>query len=111
DAVAPGGPTTHPRRIPVWAALLSQRHATMRYRRLTYRYTLVVSDEPEWLSSESWHRERLALPSLPRWRPDTDVYETTGTVEILVDLAGVEQDDIEVQLFEDVVIVEGHRRL
>ena len=47
----------------------------------------------------------------PRWRPDADTYETATTVEIMVDLAGVEEDDLEVQLFEDVLVVEGRRRL
>jgi HSP20 family molecular chaperone IbpA len=28
-----------------------------------------------------------------------------------VELAGVDEDDFEVQLFEDVLVVEGHRRL
>ena len=46
-----------------------------------------------------------------RWQPDADVYETAGTVEILVDLAGVEDDDVEVQLFEDAVVIEGRRQL
>src|SRR5688572_25902875 len=83
----------------------------MRYRRLSYRYTLLVRDDPTWTATDTWYGERTALPSLPRWRPETDVYETTGTVEILVDLAGVAPDDIEVQLFDDGVIVEGHRQL
>jgi HSP20 family molecular chaperone IbpA len=30
---------------------------------------------------------------------------------MVVDLAGVEEDDFEVQLFEDVVLVEGRRQL
>ena len=29
----------------------------------------------------------------------------------MVDLAGVEEDDLEVQLFEDMLVVEGRRRL
>ena len=47
----------------------------------------------------------------PRWRPDADTYETATTVEVVVDLAGVEEDDFEVQLFEDMVVVEGRRHL
>jgi HSP20 family molecular chaperone IbpA len=47
----------------------------------------------------------------PRWRPDADVYETETAVEMLVDLAGVDEDDFEVQLFEDVLVVEGRRQL
>ena len=32
-------------------------------------------------------------------------------IEIVVDLAGVDEDDFEVQLFEDALVVEGRRRL
>src|SRR2546426_227221 len=46
-----------------------------------------------------------------RWRPDADLYETAGTIEIVVDLAGATEDDFEVQLFEDVLVVQGHRQL
>ena len=56
-------------------------------------------------------RSACACSCRPRWRPDADTYETATTVEILVDLAGVEEDDLEVQLFEDVLVVEGRRRL
>ena len=43
--------------------------------------------------------------------PTRDTYETATTVEIVVDLAGVDEDDFEVQLFEDALVVEGRRRL
>jgi HSP20 family protein len=52
---------------------------------------------------------RLLLPA--GWRPDADTYETATAVEIIVDLAGVDEDDFEVQLFEDALVVDGHRRL
>jgi HSP20 family protein len=44
------------------------------------------------------------------WRPDADVCETASSVEVVVDLAGMEEDDIEVQLFEDALVVEGQRQ-
>src|SRR5262249_17359937 len=47
----------------------------------------------------------------PRWQPDADTYETAATIEIVVELAGVDEDDFEVQLFEDALVVEGRRRL
>src|SRR5499427_8718846 len=46
-----------------------------------------------------------------RWRPDADIYETASAFEIVVDLAGVGDDDFEVQLFDDALVVEGQRRL
>jgi HSP20 family molecular chaperone IbpA len=58
-----------------------------------------------------WQSDRLRLLVQGRWRPDADIYETATTVEIVVDLAGVGEDDFEVQLFEDVLVVEGHRQL
>jgi HSP20 family protein len=39
-----------------------------------------------------------------------DTYETATAVEVVVDLAGVEEDDFEVQLFDDALVVEGHRQ-
>src|SRR5437868_6937536 len=47
----------------------------------------------------------------PRWAPDSDTYETARTIEVVVDLAGMDEDDFEVHLFEDALLVEGHRRL
>ena len=83
----------------------------MRYRHLSYRYTMVVRPGQTLPLGEIWQSDRLRLLVQPRWRPDADTYETATTVEILVDLAGVEEDDLEVQLFEDVLVVEGRRRL
>jgi HSP20 family protein len=83
----------------------------MRYRRLSYRYTMVVRPGQTSPLGDIWQSDRLRLLVQPRWRPDADTYETATTVEILVDLAGVEEDDLEVQLFEDVLVVEGRRQL
>ena len=83
----------------------------MRYRRLSYRYTMVVRPGQTLPLGDIWQSDRLRLLVQPRWRPDADTYETATTVEILVDLAGVEEDDLEVQLFEDVLVVEGRRQL
>ncbi len=83
----------------------------MRYRRLSYRYTMVVQLRPPWPFGDMWQSDRLRLLVHARWRPDADTYETASTVEIVVDLAGVDEDDIEMQLFEDALVVEGRRQL
>ena len=83
----------------------------MRYRRSTYRYAMVVRSGPPWPFGEIWQTDRLRLLVQGRWRPDADVYETATTVEIVVDLAGVEEDQLELQLFEDGLVVTGHRHL
>jgi HSP20 family molecular chaperone IbpA len=83
----------------------------MRYRRLSYRYAMVVRSGQTWPFGDIWASDRLRLLVQARWRPDADTYETATTIEMIVDLAGVEEDDFEVQLFEDAVVVDGHRRL
>jgi HSP20 family protein len=83
----------------------------MRYRRLSYRYTMVVRSGQTLPLGDMWQSDRLRLLVQPRWRPDADTYETATTVELMVDLAGIEEDDLEVQLFEDVLVVEGRRQL
>src|SRR5262247_3240362 len=82
----------------------------MRYRRLTYRYE-VVRVGRLWPFGDVWQSDRLRQLAEGRWRPDADVYETLATIEIVVDLAGVHEDDVEVLLFEDAVVVEGRRQL
>lgn len=81
----------------------------MRYRHLSYRYAMVIRSGRAWPFGELFQSERLRLLIEPRWRPDADTYETATTVEIIVDLAGVDEDDFEVQLFEDALVVEGRR--
>jgi len=83
----------------------------MRYRRWSYRYTVVESPARRWPSGEIWQTGPLRLLVPLHWRPDTDLYETATTVEMIVDLAGVHEDDFEIQLFEDVLVVDGQRRI
>ncbi|MCI0545856.1 MAG: Hsp20/alpha crystallin family protein [Candidatus Rokubacteria bacterium] len=80
----------------------------MRYRHLSYRYQRIVRSGPSWVV---WSDDRLRLLAQTRWQPDADMCETAGAIEVMVDLAGVEEDDFEVQLFEDVLVVEGRRHL
>jgi HSP20 family molecular chaperone IbpA len=83
----------------------------MRYRRRSYRYTMVMRSGQPWPLGDVWSIDRLRLLVQPRWRPDADAYETPNTIEIVVDLAGVAEEDFEVQLFDDALVVEGHRQL
>jgi HSP20 family molecular chaperone IbpA len=84
----------------------------MRYRRLSYRRaTMVVDLGQSWPFGEAWQHDRFRLLLHGAWRPDADIYETATTVEIIVDLAGVDDEDFEVQLFDDALVVEGRRQL
>jgi HSP20 family molecular chaperone IbpA len=83
----------------------------MRYRRLSYRYTMMVRSGPGWPLGDVWPSDRLRLLARVGWRPDVDTYETATAIEVTIDLAGVDEDDFEVQLFEDALVVEGRRQL
>ena len=83
----------------------------MRYRRLSYRYTSVTHHAITWPVA-LWRREVLGGTfGAQQWRPDADVRESASAIEIVVDVAGIEEDAIEVQLFDDALVVEGERRL
>jgi HSP20 family protein len=43
------------------------------------------------------------------WRPPTDVYETPDEIIVVIELAGVAEDDMTVTLFSDLLVVEGRR--
>jgi len=84
-------------------------NGTMRYRRLSYRYAMTVRSGQSWPIDYGWPGDRARVLVHPRWRPDTDTYETSTTVEVIVDLAGVDEDDVELQLFQDALVIEGRR--
>ncbi len=44
------------------------------------------------------------------WRPPTDVYETPDELIVVIELAGVAEDDMAVTLFSDLLVVEGRRQ-
>ena len=84
----------------------------MRYRRSRFRYAVVMPASSAWPVLDA----RSANALEPRfaqhyWRPSADVCESATAIEVIVELAGVDQDQIEVVLYEDAVIVEGQRHL
>jgi HSP20 family protein len=84
----------------------------MRYRRLHYRYAVVLTAERPRPFGDVWDVVRTGAAVAPTcWRPLADVFETADTVNIMVDLAGVEIEGLDVVLFEDALIVEGQRHL
>ena len=44
-----------------------------------------------------------------RWRPAVDVRETRASIGLTIELAGVREDDIDIELYPDAVIVRGDR--
>lgn len=84
----------------------------MRYRRVSYRYAVVMATSRPRLYGAGWQRQPTGISmDLSPWRPATDVVETATEVIVLVELAGVDHEQLDVLLFEDALIVEGERRL
>jgi HSP20 family protein len=82
----------------------------MRYRHLSYRYVLVTGSRLRPLGYVSQAEKVLGLARLA-WRPPADVVETPQTIVVTVELAGVDESEIDLLLFEDTLVMEGHRRL
>ncbi len=80
----------------------------MRYRYIAYKYSRRGRPEATaqniWESFSTW-----PLHSTIVWRPPTDVYETPDEMIVVVELAGVAEEDMSVTLFSDLLVVEGTR--
>jgi HSP20 family protein len=82
----------------------------MRYRRLGVRYAMVIASQSQSLE-DVWRGGWQGILARPRWRPETDVYETADALLVVVELAGVTEEEMEVLLYEDALVVEGRRSL
>lgn len=84
----------------------------MRYRQVSYRHARVVRYDPTRLLQAAWSAQRLDVTlTEPWWRPEADVLEGPDTLTVLVALAGVPEDQIEITLFEDALVIQGERWL
>ena len=81
----------------------------MRYRHVRYRYTVI--DTTALLPAFGVAFAPGVPLAQPRWRPAADVYETADAVVVTVELGGIDEQDVEVTLFEDALVVEGARDL
>lgn len=86
----------------------------MRYRYVTYRYR-----EGSQKQLELHYRQllndalRQSQPSILQpsttWRPLADILESPKVIRVKVELAGMEEEDIEVTLYEDALVISGER--
>jgi len=75
------------------------------------RWVISMQREVEWLIGEVVNRKPPMVRFSPRtWQPAVDVYETDEDVVVLVELAGIEQDEIEVSVQNNALMVRGERR-
>jgi HSP20 family protein len=84
----------------------------MRYRRLGYRYAIVMAATRPRPLADAWQPHTASVSmGQPAWRPPCDIIETATEVIVLAEMAGVDHEQLDVLLFEDALIVEGERRL
>lgn len=81
----------------------------MRYRRISYRYTEVVTHHTVRLLGDPWGLLPRTTVARPEWKPPADLYETDHTYVVKVELAGVSEDDLDVSVYADALVVEGNR--
>jgi len=87
----------------------------MRYRYVTYRYTDGSSQQMERYYRQLLHDAlQQAQPSILQrssaWRPFADIRESAELMTVKIELAGMNEEDIDVTLYEDALIVSGERR-
>jgi HSP20 family protein len=80
----------------------------VRYRYVAYKYTRRT--RPDAALQSVWESfGSYTLDSMIVWRPPTYIYETPDEIIVVIELAGVAEDDLTVTLFSDLLEVEGQR--
>lgn len=80
----------------------------MRYRRFSYRYTEVHRIGSS-LVDDPWKGRVPLFAARPQWRPPFDLYETGAALSVKVEVAGMDEEDFEITLYDDILVVEGVR--
>ena len=83
----------------------------LRFYRFSYSRPDTRGKQVERMLDYLWDASRGATWSAPgEWRPPVDVFQTATEVSVVVELAGMDEDDIEVILFDDVLVITGERK-
>lgn len=84
----------------------------MRYRRSSYRYAVVLAGKQPRPWGEAGAADQPGVRFAQTfWRPPADICVSQRGIEVTIDLAGVNQDELDVMLYADAVVVAGQRRL
>jgi len=86
----------------------------MRYRYVAYRYGEGSQKQLELhyrqLLNDALHQSQSSiLQQSTTWRPLADILESPKMIRVKVELAGMEEKDIEVTLYEDALVISGER--
>ncbi len=80
----------------------------VRYRYIAYKYSRRgrpdAAYQSVWESFGTW-----PFHSTTIWRPPTDIYETRDEIIVMIEIAGVAEENMAVTLFSDLLVVEGTR--
>ncbi|HVB62048.1 MAG TPA: Hsp20/alpha crystallin family protein [Ktedonobacteraceae bacterium] len=87
----------------------------MRYRYVTYRYSDGSRQDMERYYRQLLHDALQQMqPSILQrsaaWRPFADIRESAEMMTVKIELAGMNEEDIDVTLYEDALVVSGERR-
>ncbi|GCE47727.1 HSP20 family protein [Thermosporothrix hazakensis] len=87
----------------------------MRYKQVTYRYIEGSQHRLEQHYRRLLHDalrqgQSSLVQSSTTWRPLADILESPQRMLVKVELAGVQEDEIEVTLYQDALVVSGVRR-
>ncbi|MDY7019331.1 MAG: Hsp20/alpha crystallin family protein [Chloroflexota bacterium] len=74
------------------------------------RWVISIQREMEWLEKVVSRKPPTVRFSPRTWQPAIDVYETDEEVVVLIELAGGNQDEIELLVQSNILIVKGERR-
>ncbi|MEA3442853.1 MAG: Hsp20/alpha crystallin family protein [Chloroflexota bacterium] len=84
---------------------------SLEQKRDSQRWVINIQREMEWLMEEVVSRKPPAVRFSPRtWQPSIDVYETENAVVVLVELAGIKEDEVEVFVENNMLTIRGERR-
>jgi HSP20 family protein len=79
----------------------------VRYRYLAYKHLKRIqpcaSYHGIWESYGQWSS------STAVWRPPTDIYETGENIIVVIELAGIREEELSATMFSDLLVVEGIR--
>jgi HSP20 family protein len=86
----------------------------MRYRHVTYRYTHGSPTQLEhhyrqMIQEALQQSQQTMLQRSKTWRPLADILESATTIIVKVELAGMNEEDIEVTIYEDALVISGER--
>ncbi len=86
----------------------------MHYRYVAYRYMEGTQKQLELhyrqlLNDALRQSQASILQPSATWRPLADILESPKMIQVKVELAGTEEEDIEVTLYEDALVISGER--